>query len=36
MGNCIIAGRGGNKITHGFSNVLHIRLIGSLEKRTKK
>lgn len=33
MGNCIIVGRGGNKITQGFPNVLQVRLIGTLEKR---
>jgi cytidylate kinase len=33
MGDCIIVGRGGNKITRGFSNVLHVRLIGSTDLR---
>lgn len=33
MGNCIIVGRGGNKVTRGFSNVLHVRLIGSKDLR---
>lgn len=36
MGNCIIVGRGGNKITQGFSNVLQVRLVGSLEKRIQQ
>lgn len=36
MGNCIIVGRGGNKITQGFSNVLQVRLIGSHEKRVQQ
>lgn len=33
MGHSIIVGRGGNLITHGFSNVLKVRLIGSEEAR---
>jgi cytidylate kinase len=33
MGNCIIIGRGGNIITHDLHNVLHLRLVGTLEKR---
>jgi cytidylate kinase len=33
MGHSIIVGRGGNFITHGFSNVLNVRLIGSEEVR---
>jgi cytidylate kinase len=36
MGNCIIVGRGGNKITQGFPNVLRVRLIGTLEKRIQQ
>ncbi len=36
MGNCIIVGRGGNKITQGFPNVLQVRLVGSLEKRIQQ
>lgn len=36
MGNCIIVGRGGNKITQGFSNVLQVRLVGTLEKRIQQ
>jgi len=33
MGHSILVGRGGNEITHGFPNVLKIRLIGSEEHR---
>jgi len=33
MGHCIIVGRGGNKITEGFSNVIRVRFIGSEETR---
>jgi hypothetical protein len=33
MGNCIVVGRGGNNISRGFSNVLHIRFIGSKDLR---
>jgi cytidylate kinase len=33
MGNCIVVGRGANKITRGFSNVLHVRFIGSNDLR---
>jgi cytidylate kinase len=36
MGKCIIVGRGGNKITQGFSNVLQVRLVGTLEKRIQQ
>lgn len=36
MGHCIIVGRGGNKITQGFSNVLQVRLVGTLEKRIQQ
>jgi hypothetical protein len=36
LGNCIIVGRGGNMITRGFSNVLHVRFIGTLEKRVQQ
>ena len=36
MGNCIIVGRGGNKITQGFSNVLQVRLVGSMERRIQQ
>lgn len=36
MGNCIIVGRGGNMITQGIPSVLHIRLVGSLEKRIQQ
>jgi cytidylate kinase len=35
MGNAIIVGRGSFYITRHHSNGLHIRLIGSLQKRTK-
>lgn len=33
MGRCIIVGRGGNIITRDLPSVLHLRLVGSLEKR---
>ncbi|MDQ8193759.1 cytidylate kinase-like family protein [Coraliomargarita sp. SDUM461004] len=33
IGHCIIVGRGGNEITQGFSNVIRVRLIGSMEQR---
>jgi cytidylate kinase len=33
MGNCILVGRGGVVITSKLSNVFHVRLVGSLEKR---
>ncbi len=36
MGNCIIVGRGGNCITHGFSNVINVRLIGSESQRIEQ
>lgn len=33
LGHAIIVGRGANFITRGFENVLHLRLIGSRERR---
>jgi cytidylate kinase len=36
MGNCIIVGRGGNIITRGLPNVLHLRLVGTGEKRIER
>lgn len=36
LGHCIIVGRGGNKITQGFPNVLQVRLVGTLEKRIQQ
>lgn len=33
MGNTVIYGRGGNMITADMENVLHVRLVGSLERR---
>ena len=36
MGKCIIVGRGGNKITQGFPNVLQVRLVGTREKRVQQ
>ena len=33
MGSCILVGRGANIITRGLPNVLHIRLVGALDKR---
>lgn len=35
MGNCILVGRGGVVITSRLSNVFHVRLVGSLEKRVE-
>lgn len=35
MGHSIIVGRGGNKITRGYSNVVSVRLIGSEYKRLR-
>ena len=35
MGNAVIVGRGAFYITRHHSNALHIRLIGSLQKRIK-
>lgn len=34
-GHCILVGRGGSVITRAFANVLHIRLVGSLERRVQ-
>lgn len=36
IGHSIIIGRAGNKITHGLSNVLNVRFIGSLENRIER
>ena len=33
-GRCILIGRGSHIITHGMSHGVHVRLIGSLDKRT--
>lgn len=33
MGHCILVGRGANVVTKDLASVLHLRLIGSLEKR---
>jgi len=35
-GHVILVGRGANLITAGLSNVFHVRLIGSLERRTER
>lgn len=35
-GNIIIVGRGGSIVTQKFSNTLHVRLIASIDWRTKK
>jgi cytidylate kinase len=35
MGNVILIGRGGNVVTGKFRHVFHVRLVGSLEKRTE-
>ena len=36
LGNVILIGRGGNVITAGLPHVLHVRLIGSVERRVKR
>jgi cytidylate kinase len=36
MGHCIIVGRGGNRITQQFDNVLRVRLVGSEEHRVRQ
>ncbi|MBT4756917.1 MAG: cytidylate kinase-like family protein [Opitutae bacterium] len=36
MGNCILVGRGGNKIAEGLSNVTRVRFVGSLSQRIKQ
>lgn len=36
MGNVILVGRGANVITQHLENVFHVRLIGSIERRTKR
>ena len=36
IGHAIIVGRAGNQITHGLHNVVSVRLIGSLEVRTRR
>jgi hypothetical protein len=36
LGNCIIVGRGANIVTQELPNVLHFRLVGSLEKRIER
>ena len=36
MGRCILVGRGANFVTRAMPNVLHLRLIGSLEKRVSR
>lgn len=36
LGNVIIVGRGANVITAHLPQVLHIRLVGSVERRTKR
>jgi cytidylate kinase len=33
LGNCILVGRGSNIVTRELPNVLHLRLIGALERR---
>jgi hypothetical protein len=35
LGNAILVGRGANLITGRLQNVLHVRLVGSIEKRRK-
>ncbi|NIO28662.1 MAG: hypothetical protein GTO29_08925 [Candidatus Latescibacteria bacterium] len=36
LGNCILVGRGANIITQELPNVLHLRLVGSWEKRVNR
>jgi cytidylate kinase len=36
LGNVIVIGRGGAVVTANLSHVLHVRLVGSLEKRVKR
>jgi cytidylate kinase len=36
LGNCIIVGRGGNIITRDLPNVLHLRLVGAVDKRIER
>lgn len=36
IGHAIIVGRAGNQITHGLSNTLSVRFIGSLDLRVKR
>ena len=36
MGFVILVGRGANVITSGLENVFHVRLVGSVEKRTER
>ena len=36
MGHCIVVGRGGNKITRAFANVVNVRFVGSVEQRTRQ
>jgi len=36
LGRAIIVGRAGNVITKGLSNVFHVRLVGSLDRRAKR
>lgn len=36
MGHCILVGRGGNEITRGFSNAIHVRLVGSEARRIQQ
>lgn len=36
LGHAILIGRGANIITSKMSNVVHVRLVGSLEKRAKR
>lgn len=36
LGNVIIIGRGGNMVAHRLTDVLHVRLVGSLEARVRR
>jgi hypothetical protein len=36
LGNVILIGRGANVVTNRLSSVFHVRLVGSLEKRTER
>jgi cytidylate kinase len=36
MGHVVLVGRGANVVTSRLDNVLHVRLVGSVEKRTER
>lgn len=35
-GNCILVGRGGNKVAEGLSNVMRVRFVGSEQRRLRQ